>query len=136
MSLKLLPLMMSLEISDIIFYISSYKNPQDHFNISSHVKFTSSSTRSSSNKKLFHNMPSSYLSHHHSYFNRLPRLWNCLPPLDPDFSIATIKKDLRAIFWSHFVTNFNPDNPCTFHLLCPCSTCSICPTRLKQFPTQ
>ena len=61
MSLKLLPLMMSIEISDIIFYISSYKNPQDLFNISSHVKFSSSSTRASSNKKLTHNMPSSSL---------------------------------------------------------------------------
>ena len=51
LSLKLLPLMMSLEISDIIFSISSYKNTQDHFNISSHVKFFSSSTRAPSNKK-------------------------------------------------------------------------------------
>lgn len=119
LSLKLLPLMMSLEISDIIFFISSYKDSQDHFNISSQVRFTSSSTRASTNKKLIHNVSSSYLSHHNSYYNRLPRLWNCLPPLDLNSSITTIKKDLKAIFWSHFVSIFDPDNPCTFHLLCP-----------------
>ena len=132
MSLKLLPLMMSLKISDIIFFISFYENTQDHFNISSHVKFSSSSTRASSNKKL----PSSYVPHHHSYYNRMPHLWNCLPPLDLDSSIATIKRELKAIFRSHFVSNFNPNNSCFFHLLCPNSTCSLSPTRLKYLPTQ
>ena len=131
-SLKLLPFMMSLEISDIIFYISSLKNPQDHFDISSRIKSFSSSTRASSNKKLIHNASPSHLSHHHFFFNRLPRLWNCLPPLDLNSSIATLKNQLKSIFWSHFISNFNPDNSCTFHLLCPCSTCSLSPPRLTQ----
>ena len=123
---------MSLEISDIIFYISSLKNPQDHFDISSRIKSFSSSTRASSNKKLIHNASPSHLSHHHFFFNRLPRLWNCLPPLDLNSSIATLKNQLKSIFWSHFISNFNPDNSCTFHLLCPCSTCSLSPPRLTQ----
>ena len=59
--------------SDIIFYVTSYKNPQDHFDISSQVRFTSPITT-----------PSRLLQQ--------TCLWNCLPPLDLDSFFATIKK--------------------------------------------
>ena len=33
---------------------------------------------------------------------------------------------LKTFLWSHFVNNFDSDNVCTFHYLCPCCHCSSC----------
>ena len=52
--LQLLPLMYILEISDIMFFINSIKNPTSSFNINSYVSFSNSGTRSSA-LKLRHN---------------------------------------------------------------------------------
>ena len=54
--LKLLPLMMELEIADIMFLIKSMRSPTDHFNIYNFVEFSSRPTRSCSNFKLKHSI--------------------------------------------------------------------------------
>ena len=37
--------------------------------------------------------------------------------------ISTTKIKLKEYFWNHFVSNFDNEDPCTFHLLCPCNKC-------------
>jgi len=58
------------------------------------------------------------------YFNRLPRLWSYLPVINTELSLSAIKYKLLNYLWSHFITNFNPDNKCSFSFLCPCINCS------------
>ncbi len=80
--IQLLPLMYHLESADIMFLTLSIKNPCDHFDVNQFISFSSSRTRSSSSYKLKHCYTSNNLSRH-SFFNRIPRLWNSLPPIDP-----------------------------------------------------
>ena len=117
-SLKLLPLMYRLEMSDIMFFLSSLRHPTPQFNIMDHFSFCSSKTRSSSHSKLRHKFPSSSSSHH-SFFTRFPRLWNYLPTIDVKESLTAIKKELDQFFISHFQANFGPTNHHTFHIICP-----------------
>ena len=60
-----------------------------------------------------------------SYFVRLPRLWNSLPPIDLNQSFSSIKTYIYNYLWKHFEANFNQFNPCTFHYLCTCSNCYL-----------
>jgi hypothetical protein len=81
-TLKLLPLSYRLELNDLMFFISSYKQPSNHFDIMNYFSFADNkSTRSSVHHKLKHTLPSSTLLQH-SYFHRLPRLWNSIPSVD------------------------------------------------------
>ena len=96
LKLRLLPLMMEFEISDVLFFVRSYQYPTNSFDITDYVEFLSSNTRASRIFKLRH-LRSSNSSKYHSYFSRLPRLWNSLPPIDPSSPIAGIKTQLRNI---------------------------------------
>ena len=126
LSLNMLPLMMQFELSDIMFFIKSLKELSDSFDILKYVTFCSGRTRSATFLKL--KLPSVRTNlERHFYFNRLPRLWNSLPPISTVNSLYRIKSDLRKFLWSHFVTNFDPARPCSFHLVCPCSRCSHLP---------
>ena len=127
-ALQILPIMYRLELNDIMFYVTSKNNPSPHFNISDYILEHSSSisTRSQSAFKLIH-MHSFTNTNRHFYFNRLPRLWNSLPPLDPNLSISTIKIKIVRHLIDHFLNHFDSYNPCTFHLLCPCNSCSSLP---------
>ena len=126
LSINMLPLMMQFELSDIMFFIKSLKEPSDSFDILKYVTFCSGRTRSATFLKL--KLPSVRTNlERHFYFNRLPRLWNSLPPISTVNSLYRIKSDLRKFLWSHFVTNFDPARPCSFHLVCPCSRCSHLP---------
>ena len=123
-TLKLLPLMYLFELQDIIsiYTVKSLKYSTKGFNILHHISFSTSNTRSSSSHKLKH------LSHtnnynRHSFFHRLPRLWNAIPIIDLHLSISTTKIKLKEYFWNYFVSNFDNEDPCTFHLLCPCNKC-------------
>lgn len=53
---------------------------------------------------------------HHSYVSRY-----C------STNFPLIKLYLKEYFWSYFITNFDPAIPCTFHIICPCTTCSNIP---------
>ena len=124
LKLKLLPLMYLLDLSDVLFFIKFIKLPSDNFNILHFVSFSSSSnTRSSSHNKLNHNYSRSNVIRN-SYFVRLPRLWNCLPPIVLNQSFSSIKTYYNYL-WKHFEANFNQFDPCSFHYLCTCSNCYL-----------
>lgn len=123
-SLHLLPLSLWFEFMDITFLISCIKYPQEHFNIFNYVQFVASKTRHSSCFKLKCLLPQSTSNHlNFIYFNRVVKLWNALPVIDPELSISTLKCNLRSYFWQYFLNNFNSDQPCTWHYTCPCNTC-------------
>ena len=125
--LSILPLMYRLELADIMFFISSVKSPGPNFNIMDFFTISSHShsTRSVTCHKLVHRYTSSTVTGH-SYFNRLPRLYNSLPPLNLNLSIQSLKRSILDIFIKNFSINFDPDNPHTFHYSCPCNNCSKC----------
>ena len=89
--LQILPLMMQLELYDILFFIRCLKEPGDSnaFSIQSYVNFSNTNTRSCTHHKLKHSLSKSYATGHF-YFNRVPRLWNSLPYLNLDLSLLTI----------------------------------------------
>ena len=98
-----------------------------------YVSFSSCGTRSSSSFKLKH-MSSKCNRQLHSYFFRLPRIWNSLPPIDPyTVSFSTIKSRITSHLIDHFLENFDSDNPCTYHYTCPCHKCSKTPVNLHYW---
>ena len=119
--LNLFPLMYIFEISDIMFFVNSIKNPTSSFNINSYVSFSQSVTRSNS-VKLNHNI-SFTNKERHFYFNRICRLWNSLPIINTSLSTDTIKRHIKNYLWNHFIVNFSSDDPHKFHYLCPCGSC-------------
>ena len=129
--LEILPLMYYLEMADIMFLVNSLKKASVRFNIRSYVHFQdTTNTRSSSKLTLKHFLSSSHLQSHF-YFNRLPKLWNKLSPIDLTQSSKSIKHVIFKFFWSHFITNFTSDNPCTYHFSCPCNKCSAMPSSYR-----
>ena len=122
LSLQLLPLMMLYELNDILFFVKSLKEPNTSFNIHNYFTFSSNCTRSASHHKLVHKLARTNVTKN-SYFYRLPRLWNALPPIDLNPSFMSIKHNLKQLFWNHFVNNFDPNYSCTLHFLCPCHKC-------------
>ena len=71
-ALKILPLMMQLEIYDVVFFIRSLKGPTDAFNIYDHVTFHPGSTHST-HLKLKHVLSRTNCARHF-YFNRMPTI--------------------------------------------------------------
>ncbi len=88
------------------------------------VSMSLSLYRSSDKTTIKHKFASSS-KHHHFYFNRISRLWNNLPSTDLTLSTSTIKHNLKQFFWSHFISNFDSENPCSYHLKCPCCKCIL-----------
>ena len=121
-TLELFPLMYYLEMNDMLFFLKCLKDPPDNFNILDFVSFSTNATRSGSTHKLNHTCSSSNTTRFF-YFNRLPLLWNSLPPLDLDLSYSSLKSKIRKHLWNHFLTHFDDQNPCSFHSVCPCSKC-------------
>ena len=78
-ALQILPLMMQLEVNDIMFFIRCLQSPDDSvsFSISSFVSFCTGSSRSSAHLKLKHSL-SRTNTISHFYFNRIPRLYGTL----------------------------------------------------------
>ena len=129
LSLNMLPLMYRLELFDIMFCVSSLSDSssKSHFNIEDYISFNSSNTRSGSHFKM--NVRSATTNQlRHSYFYRLPRLWNSLPPIDPKLSKSTIKRAILNHLNSNFISKFDCNIPCTFHYVCPCNSCSLIPS--------
>jgi len=123
--LNLLPLMYIYELTDILFFIKSLKTPTYSFDITKYVSFTRHNTRSS-DTKLCHQVSTNNITAN-SYFFRLPRLWNSLPIVDLSLPYNVIKKKLLLFFWNHFIANFDSNNNCTLHFLCPCHNCAKSP---------
>ena len=116
LSLQFLPLMMLYELNNILFFVKSFKEPNVAFSVHNYFTFSSNRTRSTS-KLARSNVTKN------SYFYRLPCLWNALPPIDLNSSFTSIKLYLKLFIWNHFVSNFDPNNSCTLHFLCPCPKC-------------
>ena len=108
LSLNILPLMMQLEMYDILFFIRCLKDPPENsgFNIHSFLSFSNSATRSSTHFKLQHSVSRSNICRHF-YFKRLPRLWNSLPTINLDQSISTIHKKTIQVYVEPFRTQFS-----------------------------
>ena len=120
-SRDLLPLMMMFELNDILFFIKNYISPQNCFQITKWFEFISTSTRSSSSNKLTFSQQNLSFHNYHPFFDKLPRLWNALPPLDLTLSVSTLSRIIKTEFKNKFLTQFNPENPCTYHYACPCN---------------
>ena len=88
--LNLLPLMYLFELHDILFAIKSLKSPTIQFNITNYINFKPANTRSGTSNKL---IPTHHLNNlsGHSYFHRLPSLWNAMPVIDLNMSFARLK---------------------------------------------
>ena len=117
-------LMLPVELNDIIFMVRCLQSCHCCIDIHSLISFSSSDTRSASSHKMIHSISSTNHSCHF-FFNRIPRLWNALLPIDRDLSINTIKKQLTKFVWFYFTNKFDPSNPCSFHFVCTCSKCSL-----------
>ena len=72
---------MYIDYYDIIFLINHFKYLSNHFDISQYVTFSHGNTKSASHNKLYHKY-STNNSLRNSYFCRIPRIWNALPPID------------------------------------------------------
>ena len=57
--------------------------------------------------KLVHQLSKTNLSRH-TYFSRIARLWNTLPPIDTTMSLHSLKSTLKVIFWENFLAYLNP----------------------------
>ena len=128
--LHLLPLMYVFELNDLMFFVKSLKAPTDHFNIYQHVHFTKNSTRSGAYSKLVHRKTASS-THQHFYFNRIVRLWNHMPTVDLSVSTDLIKTQLTAFLRNRFISTFNSDHLCSYHVICPCYRCSNQPIAIN-----
>jgi len=117
--LGMLPLMYAYKIPDIILFIKSLKFPNNSFNIlgTNYIRLSRS--------KLYHKLSPTIDLITNTYFYRLPRSWNSLSVIDTSLPIQVIKNQLKTYFWNHFVDNFDTNNNCMLHILCPCSRCSI-----------
>ena len=123
-NLHLFPLMYSYELADVLLLVKNLKDPDPSFPVKNYIAFSSSNTRSGKSMKLVHQSSSSIITHH-SYFKRTARLWNSLPPIDLSLSLHTIKTKIKDHnIWKHFLNNFSPTDPCSFHFICPCCRCS------------
>ena len=114
------------KLNDIMFFIKSLKSPTDGFKITDYLSFSSDTTRSATISKLGHKS-SRLNTNRHFYFNRIPRIWNSLPPINLSHSTSTTKSKLLEHMWSYFLINFNPDIPCNFHFICSCNHCNCTP---------
>ena len=126
LQLHLFPLMFWFELADILFLVKSFKCPSTRLKISEYISFSSTKTRSSSFLKLSCHSTKSNLSRHF-YFNRVCRLWNALPQIDLSLSFQSVKVKIEEFLWSMFIQRFNPNVPCTFHFVCPCTKCMSVP---------
>ena len=100
--LQFLPIMYMFELYDVMFLVKSLKNPSPCFRITDYISFSHSSTRSSSTNKLQHIYSrNNYIKNF--YFNRLPRIWNGLPPIDlsltpHNYKDQTLQISLESLF--------------------------------------
>ena len=127
LKLHLLPLMMTLELQDILFFVRTLKQSAlscSSFNISQHVSFSCNATKSGSHSKLVQPFVKTN-KFKNFYFNRLPHMWNALPPIDLQISYESIKIKLTNLFWNSFVQNFDSSYPCSYQFCCPCCKCSL-----------
>ena len=104
--LNLLPLMYIFELNEIFFILKSLKYPSSSFNIADYISFAHGNTRSSTGSNMIHVRNNNNTSRHF-FFNRIPRLWNALPPMDLPLSITTNKRKVYNFYGYIFYLTFN-----------------------------
>ena len=124
--LNLLPLMYMLDLRDIMFCVKSLKEPTADFNIREYISFSDQQTRSGLHKKMNITRSKKNICRNF-YFNRIARIWNKLPPQDINRPLASIKQSMIKELTDHFISTYDPNNPCTLHFICPCAKCSHFP---------
>ena len=88
-------------------FAESLKAPTGNFDITKYLSLTAGSTRSSAQGKPKRiTMPNKKVRY--SYFNRLPFLWNALPPID----LSLLVSQGKTSFCGHTLSKFRPNNPC------------------------
>ena len=123
LKLHILPLMYTLDLNDIMFFIKNLKTRHDGFDIKSYISFVTGNTRLATSNKLQHNRSTDMMANNF-YFNRLPRLWNALPIIDINLHPDNIKQKLLHYFWNHFEATFDSSNTCNLSFQCCCSKCN------------
>jgi len=101
----MLPLSMLHELNDICFFVKSLKQAFISFTITDYVSFSGNNTRSGSHHKLVQPMATTTRLKHF-YFNRLPHLWNSLPP-----SYRYIKKLIKSRTFSGNTSSLTLTHP-------------------------
>ena len=112
------------ELNDVSFFVKSFQQPSASFNIMDFVAFSPNNTRSGSHRKLVQQLARVNRSKQF-YFNRLPCLWNSLPPINLSNNYVTIVGYLKRILWDRFISTFDQFNTCTYHYCCPCAKCQV-----------
>ena len=88
-----------------------------------YISFSASNMWSSTHHKLHHAISSTYYQCQF-YLNCIPRLWQFpTSHWSVQFSKCNQWQKLHKFVWSHFESNFNLTDPCTFHFQCPCTNC-------------
>ena len=118
---NLLPVMYWFELQDLLFVIKCLKKPTENFDIKKFLSFSTSITRSGTQHKLVFNHVRTNTVRHF-FFHRVVKLWNSIPLVDLSLSFETLKTTLYNHFWSHFITNFDPSDICSYHIICPCTS--------------
>ena len=95
---------------NLLFFIKNLQQLSDSFKTLDYVSFSHTTTRASANFKLIH-IRSTTNTNHYFYFNRLPRLWNSLLPINPYSSFCSIKLAIIDIFWTNFHPNLTYSTP-------------------------
>ena len=116
--------MMTRKINDLAFVLERLWSPTE----SSHVlNFVTISPLSTFNFRLKTcTQQWQHISPLSLFFNLLFQVWNSLPSLDISLPFDSINHFSKSFLRpSHFLQNFNPSNPCTFHVMCPCSKCLL-----------
>ena len=109
------------------YYVLYKKNLRIHLQLSAYrtLYLSNQSSTKSDCYKLVH-LATNCNTERHFYFSRIIHLCNCLPIID--LTCATIKaKLMNIIFWNIFLDHFNSNDPCFFHVMCPCSRCMLVP---------
>ena len=127
LKLHILPLMYTLDLNNIMFFIKNLKTRHDGFDIKSYILFVTGNSHLATSNKLQPNRSTDMMANNF-YFNRLPRLWNALPIIDINPHPDNIKQKLLHYFWNHFEATFDSSNTCNLSFQCCCSKCNNQPT--------
>ena len=129
LSAHLLPLIYWLELQDIMFLVKCLyiQQPTANPEIARLVSFSCSNTRAGQTGNKLNAKLNRTTSSRHFYTSQIVRHWNAFPVgvinLTNSFASINLKRWVRDYLIQHFIQNFDPQNTCSFHFICPCSGC-------------
>ena len=114
-SLQLLPLIVTYEINDLEFFLLSLINILASSHSSLHLLVHLPVQNSSTLTPTFTHLATSSIS--------FPCFEIVFPPMHCCLPLPVLCSLIKSFFCSHFLLHFDPSNPCTFHMVCPCNKC-------------